>query len=105
MRSVTLVIVATTIERQLPRSIGWHVVFLVVGGHLFRSGAGDGGALAIALAIHLDDGGVVDHAVDGGDGHGGITEHRKVRQSLAGSCLTSRSRIRGTPCMAIGSQS
>ena len=46
--------------------------FLIVGECLHRRGASDGGALAVALAIHLEDGGVVDQSVDGGDSHGRV---------------------------------
>ena len=35
----------------------------------------DGGAAAIALDVHLDDGGVVDEAVDRRQGHGLVGEH------------------------------
>src|SRR5438445_7106922 len=31
-------------------------------------------APAIALDVHLDDGGMVDEAIDGGEGHGGVRE-------------------------------
>ena len=34
----------------------------------------EGGAAAVALDVHLEDGGVVDEAVDGGERHGGIGE-------------------------------
>ena len=37
--------------------------------------AGDGRAPAVAFDVHLEDGGMVDEAVDGGDGHRGIGEH------------------------------
>jgi hypothetical protein len=48
---------------------------------------------------------VVNEAIQDRIAEGWVTEHRRVQQSLAGSCLTSRLRIRGTPCMVIGSQS
>jgi hypothetical protein len=48
----------------------WPVV--VVG--LSSFGCGGGLATAVAFAGHLDDGGVVDEAVDGGDGHGLVLE-------------------------------
>ena len=35
----------------------------------------DGGAPPVAFDIHLEDGGMVDEAVDGGDGHCRIGEH------------------------------
>ena len=34
-----------------------------------------GGAAAIAVGVDLDDVGVVDEAIDGGDGDGGVREH------------------------------
>ena len=34
----------------------------------------EGGPPAIALDVHLDDGGVVDEAIDGGERHGGVRE-------------------------------
>ena len=36
--------------------------------------AGGGGALAVALDVHLQDDDLVDEAVDGGEHHGGIGE-------------------------------
>lgn len=32
----------------------------------------EGGAPAIALDVHLDDGGVVNETIDSGEGHGGV---------------------------------
>ena len=60
---------------------------------------------SIALDIHLEDCGVMDQAIDCREGHGLVTEHRRVPQSSAGSFLTLRLRIRGTPYLAIGSRS
>ena len=34
----------------------------------------EGGSSAVALGVHLDDGGVVNEAIDSGEGHGGIRE-------------------------------
>jgi hypothetical protein len=48
------------------------------------------GASAIALDVHLNDCGVVNETIDGGERHGGVTEHGKVPLFLTGSCLTSR---------------
>src|SRR5665213_3232482 len=34
----------------------------------------EGGAPAVAIDVHLEDGGAVDEAIDGGEGHGGVWE-------------------------------
>jgi hypothetical protein len=36
----------------------------------------EGGAAAVAFDVHLQDGGVMDDAVDGRECHGLVTEHR-----------------------------
>src|SRR3546814_19341925 len=56
------------------RQVGWPVRGAI--GRVVIAGvdAGDGGTLAVAFAVHLDDGRVVHEAVDRGDSHGGIRE-------------------------------
>src|SRR3546814_8691928 len=56
------------------RQVGWPVGG--ASGRVVIPGvdAGDGGTLAVAFAVHLDDGRVVHEAVDRGDSHGGIRE-------------------------------
>ena len=48
------------------------------------------GATSIALDIHLEDGGVMDEAIDGGERHSLVTERRGIVQSATGSYLISR---------------
>jgi len=59
------------------------------------------GAPAIALDVHLNDGGLVNEAIDGGERHGGVAE-TKVPLFVGGSCLTSRSRTRIIFCLSTG---
>lgn len=59
------------------------------------------GAPAIALDVHLNDGGLVNEAIDGGERHGGVAE-TKVPLFVSGSCLTSRSRTRIIFCLSTG---
>ena len=47
----------------LAKALAWH------GTVLFAGLAGYGGSTSVAFAVHVDDGGVVDETVDGGDRH------------------------------------
>lgn len=68
------VIVAGQSQRQLPLRIAPDGGRLVVGGVLLFGETAFGGALAIAGATELDDGGVMDEPVDGRGGHGRVGE-------------------------------
>ena len=58
-----------------------------------------------AVAFEVEPMGVVDEAIEDSVGIGGVAEHGRLLQSSIGSFLTSRSRIRGTPYLAIGLRS
>ena len=62
-------------------------------------------AAAIALDVYLQDGGVMNEAVDGGERHGLIAEHLGMPRRLIGESLGSRSLTRSIPCMAIAIRS
>jgi hypothetical protein len=62
--------------------------------------AADGGAPPVAFDVHLEDGGVVDEAIDGGDGHRRIADaildcvvHRAHRLELKGPSLRKRQAV------------
>ena len=82
--------------RQL--ASGWLVGGLPV--WLVPGLASNGGASSVAFDIHLEDGGVVDEAVDGGDGHCRITEHLGMPQRLTGESLRCGWLIHTIPFMA-----
>ena len=58
-----------------------------------------------AVIAGFDDIAVMSEAIEHGGCHFGVAEHGRVLQFLAGSFLMSRSRIRGTPYLAIGLRS
>src|SRR3546814_16290070 len=64
----------TTVFRSSLGQLGWPVRGAIGRGVIAGVDAGDGGTLAVAFAVHLDDGRVVHEAVDRGDSHGGIRE-------------------------------
>ena len=53
----------------------WCLERVIVAKAFHGGEAGDGGALAVTLAVHLDDGGVVNETVRGRDRHGGVRKN------------------------------
>jgi hypothetical protein len=58
------------------------------------------GAAPIAFDVHLEDGGVMDEAVDSGERHGLVTEHRRVPLFRIERSLKLPSLILTIRCMA-----